>query len=76
MKAISSKSFRKKLGKRIRELRKEHKLSQDQLAYNCGISREEVYRIELGYQNVSIDILHVIAKELDVHIKEFFEFEY
>lgn len=76
MKAISSKSFRKQLGKRIRELRKEHKLSQDQLAYNCGISREEVYRIELGYQNVSIDILHAIAKEFDVHVKEFFEFEY
>lgn len=76
MKAISSKSFRKKLGKRIRELRKELKLSQDQLAYNCGISREEVYRIELGYQNVSIDILHAIAKEFDVHVKEFFEFEY
>lgn len=75
MKVISSKSFRKKLGKRIRELRKEYKLSQDQLAYNCGISREEVYRIELGYQNVSIDILFAIAKELDVHVKAFFEFE-
>ena len=76
MKCISPKTFRKKLGKRIREFRKEQKLSQDQLAYNCGISREEVYRIELGYQNVSIDILHAIAKELDVHVKEFFEFEY
>ena len=76
MKSKSSKAFRQKLGGRIKGFRKEQKISQDQLAFNSGISREEMYRIELGYQNASIDILLAIAKELDVHIKDIFDFEY
>lgn len=76
MKSITSKTFRKKLGERIKEIRKGQKISQSQLAFESGTSREEIYRLELGYQNVTIEILHTIAKALDVHVKEFFDFDY
>lgn len=76
MKSINSKTLLKKLGKRIREIRKDQKISQAQLAFESGTSREEIYRLELGYQNVTTEVLHAIAQALDIHIKEFFDFEY
>ncbi len=76
MKSITPKALRKKLGLRIKDIRTKQKISQAQLAFESGISREEVYRLEQGNQNASVDILHAIASSLDVHIKELYDFDY
>lgn len=76
MKKKSDKNFIKALGKRIKELRKEQAISQDQLAFEVGIRREQVIRIESGTQNTSIDIVRKIADNFDMKLKEFFDFEY
>lgn len=76
MKQKSDKKFIKGLGKRIRELRKQQAISQDQLAFEVGIRREQVIRIESGKQSTSIDILRKIADNFDMKLKEFFDFEY
>ncbi|TAL59315.1 MAG: XRE family transcriptional regulator, partial [Bacteroidetes bacterium] len=76
VKNISSKSLRKKLGQRVRQLRKQQKISQAQLAFESGLSREEVYRLEQGNKNPTTDTLHAIASSLEVHIRELYEFEY
>lgn len=76
MKQKSDKKFIRGLGKRIRELRKQQEISQDQLAFEVGIRREQVIRIESGKQSTSIDILRKIADNFDMKLKEFFDFEY
>jgi len=76
VKSITAQALRKKLGQRVKEIRRKQKISQKQLAFESGLSREVVYRLELGTQNVAVDTLLSIAKALDVHVKEFYDFDY
>lgn len=76
MKKRSDKKFLKALGTKIRTLRKQQNISQDQLAFETGIRREQIIRIEFGKQNTSIDILKKIADTLDIKVKDLFDFEY
>jgi putative transcriptional regulator len=69
-------TFRKKLGKKIRELRKAQKISQGQLAFEAGVRREAITHIERGEQNATTDTLYSIANALGVHIREMVDFEY
>lgn len=75
MKKKADKKFLKALGKRIKELRKEQEMSQDQLSFETGIRREQVIRIESGTQNTSIDILKNIADVFEISLKDLFDFE-
>lgn len=61
---------RKKLGQRIRKLRKEKKMSQEELGFDSKLHRTYIGAIERGEQNVSIDNLHKIAKALRVKPKD------
>lgn len=47
----------KKAGQRIRELRRQKGLTQEQLAEVLNISQENLARIERGTQGASIDLL-------------------
>ncbi|MEE8483274.1 MAG: helix-turn-helix transcriptional regulator [Nitrospinota bacterium] len=62
------------LGKRIKELRKNRRFSQEQLAEKAGISSKYVSRIEMGHHFPSIGILGKLGHILDVELKDFFEF--
>lgn len=68
-------AFRKKLGKRIREIRKEQKVTQSQLAFESGVTRRVIVHIEQGVQNVTIDTLYALADTLNVKPQAFFDFE-
>lgn len=46
----------KESGKRIRNLRKQHGLTQEQLAEQLGIALNTVSRIEIGYRGISVDL--------------------
>lgn len=76
MKKKSDKKFLKDLGERIRKLRKQQEITQDQFAFEVGIRREQVIRIELGSQNTSINILRKMADTLNMQLKELLDFEY
>ena len=65
----------KLLGKRIRQLRVEQKISQAQLAFEADVRLSQIGRIERGEINTSFSTLVSIAKALDVSLKEFFDFE-
>lgn len=71
-----NKKFRKALANRIRQLRKKEKMSQDQLAFEAGIHREHVGRIERGEQSTTTDILVSIATVFEMKAKELLDFEY
>lgn len=75
MKAPYNTNAIKLLGKKIRELRKKQNLSQAQLAFECEMPREQLYRIELGQINTSVNNIFIIAKTLNISPKELFEFE-
>ena len=59
------------LGKRIREKRKGHGVSQDTLGLSCGLDRSYLGRIERGEVNVSIEKLYRIALTLGCQPAEF-----
>lgn len=62
------------LGKRIKSLRLERKLSQTEIAYRCGFDKSNYNTIESGKRNPTIISLLKIAKALDVSIVEIFNF--
>lgn len=59
----------KAIGKRIKELRKEKGLSQEDLSYEADIPLSQIGRIERGETNPTISTLYVIAKALGVELK-------
>lgn len=61
-------SARKTLGWNVRALRVEKGLSQERLALEAGIDRSYVGRIERGTENVSIDMMEVLARALSVGV--------
>jgi transcriptional regulator with XRE-family HTH domain len=71
-----NKKFRTALGKRIRFLRTEQEISQEQLGYESGLHRDQIGRIELGKQSPSADNLEAIAAALNIKLKELMDFDY
>jgi transcriptional regulator with XRE-family HTH domain len=63
----------KQLGDRLRELRDEAGISQEQLANEIGLDRTYISGIERGKRNPSIQSLYRIAKGLDVTLEVFFK---
>ena len=59
-------------GQRVQELRKEKKLSQEQLADLAGVHRTYVGMIERAEKNITLCNIEKIAKALKVEIKELF----
>lgn len=59
---------RLRVGQRIAESRKEHAMTQQQLADAVGVSREHIARIEAGKYSVGLDILVKVAKALDMEL--------
>ena len=62
------------LGKRIKKLRKEKKISQAQLSFEADIQISQISRIERGLINTSVLSLNNISKTLDINLKELFDF--
>ena len=63
-------SYRRILGQNIRGLRKEARLSQEQLGEKAELSYKYVGEIERGCVNVSLDALMRIAKALKVQLRD------
>ena len=55
---------RKRIGERIRQLRTQQQLTQDQLAALTGLERPHITRIEAGRYSVGFDTLQAIAQAL------------
>lgn len=60
---------------RIQELRKQHKLSQEELANHVGVTRQTITSLEVGKYTASLLLAHKIAKFFDMTIEEVFLFE-
>jgi transcriptional regulator with XRE-family HTH domain len=60
------------VGRRLRRLRKERRLDQEQLAAKVGIQVAELARMEKDVHRVSLDVLVRILAVLDVGAEELF----
>ena len=63
------------LNNRIRELRKENKVTQDDLAATVGVTRQTIISLENGKYNASLQLAHKISKYFDMKIEDIFIFE-
>src|SRR5699024_7661049 len=60
------------LGKRIRELRTERQMSQEELSCKAKISPAHVGQMERGLKRTTIDTIAMIASALDVPVANLF----
>lgn len=67
--------LQKKLGKRIADLRRARKLTQEELAEALDCSVEFISLVERGVNAPSVASLEEFAKILKVEVKELFTFE-
>ena len=59
---------------KIRELRKQRKLSQEEEADAVGTTRQTITSIEVGKYTASLPLAYKIAKFFDLTIEEVFDF--
>lgn len=61
-----------KFGQRVRELRKEKNLSQEELSFKANLHRTYIGMIERAEKNITLVNIEKIAKALNVELKELF----
>jgi transcriptional regulator with XRE-family HTH domain len=61
-----------KFGQRVRKLRKENNLSQEELSFKANLHRTYIGMIERAEKNITLVNIEKIAKALNVDIKELF----
>jgi len=62
----------KQFGARMRALRQQRGLSQEELAFSCNLDRTYIGSVERGERNISLVNIHTIAAALGVSPREFF----
>lgn len=62
------------VGKRVKELRNNLGISQEELADLAGLDRTYVTSVECGRRNISIVNIEKLAKALKVSLADFFTF--
>jgi transcriptional regulator with XRE-family HTH domain len=69
---ISDYNILKKFGVKVRDLRKQRNLSQEELADKARLHRTYIGMIERAEKNITLINIEKIANALDVRIKDFF----
>lgn len=73
---ITKDDFKKLFGKRLAELRDQKGLSFRTLAQRCDIDHSDISKIEKGQINIQIGTVMELAKGLNIHPKELFDFKF
>ncbi len=60
----------KQIAEKIRKIRKERNISQEELAFKAGLNRAYVGYIERGERKPSIDTLAKLAKSLQIKLSD------
>ena len=68
-------SLQKKFGKRLRYLRRDRDITQEQLAELIGRTVNFVGMLERGEASPSFETLEKLAEVLNVDVAEFFQFD-
>jgi transcriptional regulator with XRE-family HTH domain len=65
--------IKEEFGKRLNQLRKDRKMSQENLAELSELNRPYISAIEQGKRNVSLEVISKLAQALNIEINQFFE---
>ena len=71
--SMENKEILIKFGLRVRKLRKEKNLSQEELSFKANLHRTYIGMIERAEKNITLVNIAKIANALDVEIKELFD---
>ena len=63
------------MNNRIKELRKENNITQDELGAAVGVTRQTVISLENGKYNASLVLAHKLAQFFGVMIEDLFIFD-
>lgn len=63
------------MNNRIKELRKEQNVTQEELANAVGVTRQTIISLENGKYNASLQLAFKIAKHFGTEIEKVFIFE-
>jgi transcriptional regulator with XRE-family HTH domain len=69
---MSKKKVLVHFGEKVRELRKEKGLSQEELSYKSDLHRTYIGMIERAEKNITLVNIEKIAKGLNIELKDFF----
>lgn len=64
----------KKIGRKIRTIRKQKGMTQFILSQGCGLNQNYISDIENGKRNLTLLRLFDIAKALDINVKDLFQY--
>jgi len=64
-----------KIGERIKNIRKEKKITQTELAQLTGKDRQYVYKIEKGIVTPNVVTITLLALAMGVNVTDFFDFD-
>ena len=65
----------KAFGKKLKEVRTSKGLSQEKLAIECGFANSQISRIETGAISTSLSHICILARELNVDLKDLMDFK-
>lgn len=71
--SVGVKTLRKTLGARVRQLRRDAGVSQEDFADSCGFARSYMSRIERGTANLSLDAIERLATAFGITVEELFK---
>lgn len=66
--------LRNKFGRKLRKIRRDRDLTQEQLAEAIGVTLDFISRMERGQDAASFETLDKLAKVLGVPVSELFQF--
>lgn len=67
-------SIEHKFGMRVKEIRLRQNISQEELAFRCGLSKNYISDVERGRRNISLRSIEKIASGFQINEKELFIF--
>ena len=72
---ITKEDFLNTFGRKVYTLRKEKNYSYRELAKRCDVDFSDISKIEKGERNIQLSTVLELAKGLEVHPQELFDFK-
>lgn len=71
---VTTMTIEERFGQRIREIRHNQRISQEELAFRCNLSKNYISDVERGKRNITIKVIEKFALGLKVPMYELFLF--
>jgi len=67
--------FRIQFGKRLKELRVQNGITQEELSFRSGVSRSHIGMLEKGLRDISLNCIFKLSRALEVPVYQIFDFD-